>query len=122
MKLTHVKTSLCTALAVCAFLCTTQTQAQQYYKWVDANGSTHYTTTPPPKGAKRLDKIATYGSSVYSAPETQHTNEAQTPQDAAQQAARTAQEATQRANQATEAATQRSVVPSAPPASAVSDR
>ena len=122
MKLTHVKTSLCTALAVCAFLCTTQTQAQQYYKWVDAKGSTHYTTTPPPKGAKRLDKIATYGSSVYSAPETQHTNEAQTPQDAAQQAARTAQEATQRANQATEAATQRSVVPSAPPASAVSDR
>ena len=122
MKLTHLKTSLCTALAVCAFLCTTQTQAQQYYKWVDANGSTHYTTTPPPKGAKRLDKIATYGSSVYSTPETQHTNEAQTPQDAAQQAARTAQEATQRANQATEAATQRSVVPSAPPASAVSDR
>ncbi|HQZ58881.1 MAG TPA: DUF4124 domain-containing protein [Acinetobacter sp.] len=122
MKFTHVKASLCAALAACVFLCTTQTQAQQYYKWVDANGSTHYTTTPPPKGAKRLDKIATYGSSVYSTPETQHTNEAQTPQDAAQQAARTAQEATQRANQATEAATQRSVVPSAPPASAVSDR
>ena len=86
------------------------------------NGSTHYTTTPPPKGAKRLDKIATYGSSVYSAPETQHTNEAQTPQDAAQQAARNAQDAAQRASQAAEAAAQRSAIPSIPAASADSER
>jgi hypothetical protein len=29
---------------------------------VDQSGSTHYTTTPPPKGAKRLNKVSTYGS------------------------------------------------------------
>jgi hypothetical protein len=122
MKRTYLKTSLYTALLASAFVCTSQSQAQQYYKWVDANGSTHYTTTPPPKGAKRLDKIATYGSSVYSAPETQTTNAAQSPQDAAQQAARTAQEAAQRANQAAEEAAQRSAMPSTPAAGADSDR
>lgn len=35
--------------------------AKDYYKWVDANGSTHYTTTPPPKSAKKKGKIETYG-------------------------------------------------------------
>ncbi len=34
-----------------------------YYKWVDAHGSTHYTTTPPPKikGVKTRGKIQTHG-------------------------------------------------------------
>ena len=35
--------------------------AKQYYKWVDGNGTTHYTTTPPPKNAKNKGKIDTYG-------------------------------------------------------------
>ena len=52
---------LITALTLLAF--SNSTFAQQYYKWVDKNGSTHYTTTPPPKGAKRLDKVSTYGAS-----------------------------------------------------------
>lgn len=39
----------------------TQVAAQQYYKWVDAKGSTHYTTTPPPKNAKNQSKVGTYG-------------------------------------------------------------
>ena len=73
MKLSYLKTSLYTVFIASAFVCASQTQAQQYYKWVDAKGSTHYTTTPPPKGAKKLDKIATYGSSVYSAPATETT-------------------------------------------------
>ncbi|WP_416202472.1 DUF4124 domain-containing protein [Acinetobacter sp. ANC 3903] len=34
--------------------------AQDFYKWGDANGSTHYTSTPPPKNAKRLGSISTY--------------------------------------------------------------
>ncbi|OTG76136.1 hypothetical protein B9T26_03295 [Acinetobacter sp. ANC 4169] len=34
--------------------------AQDFYKWVDAKGSTHYTTTPPPKNAKWLGSISTY--------------------------------------------------------------
>lgn len=35
--------------------------AKDYYKWVDANGSTHYTATPPPKSAQKKGKIQTYG-------------------------------------------------------------
>ena len=34
--------------------------AQSFYKWVDQHGSTHYTTTPPPKNAKKLSKVDTY--------------------------------------------------------------
>lgn len=39
---------------------------QDYYKWVDSNGSTHYSTTPPPKakGVKTRGKIKTYGWST----------------------------------------------------------
>lgn len=40
---------------------TTQSFAKTYYKWVDSQGSTHYTTTPPPKTAKKRGKIDTYG-------------------------------------------------------------
>ncbi|MEB3753582.1 DUF4124 domain-containing protein [Acinetobacter sp. MD2(2019)] len=42
--------------------------AKDYYKWVDAQGSTHYTTTPPPKvkGIKNHGKIQTYGIGVSS--------------------------------------------------------
>ncbi len=36
--------------------------AQPYYKWIDAKGSTHYTRTPPPKGAKKQGQVETYGS------------------------------------------------------------
>lgn len=39
----------------------TQSFAKTYYKWVDNQGSTHYTTTPPPKAAKKQGKIDTYG-------------------------------------------------------------
>lgn len=35
--------------------------AKQYYKWVDSKGSTHYTTTPPPKNARSQSKVNTYG-------------------------------------------------------------
>ena len=40
---------------------TTQSFAKTYYKWVDNQGSTHYTTTPPPKTAKKKGKVDTYG-------------------------------------------------------------
>lgn len=45
---------------------TTPTYAQDFYKWVDASGSTHYTTTPPPKerGVNGKGKIKTYNSRV----------------------------------------------------------
>jgi hypothetical protein len=40
---------------------TVSSHAKQYYKWVDSNGSTHYTTTPPPKNARSKTKVDTYG-------------------------------------------------------------
>lgn len=44
-------------------LSSTTSFAKEYYKWVDAKGSTHYSTTPPPKSAKKKGKVDTYGSS-----------------------------------------------------------
>lgn len=35
--------------------------AKEYYKWIDSKGTTHYTTTPPPKSSKSRGKIDTYG-------------------------------------------------------------
>jgi hypothetical protein len=51
--------------------------AKEYYKWVDAKGSTHYTTTPPPKSAKKKGKVDTYGAS-HSATPSQSTAENKT--------------------------------------------
>ena len=48
-----------------------QSYAKEYYKWVDSNGSTHYTATPPPKTAKNKGKIDTYG---YYSPSTPQNN------------------------------------------------
>ena len=62
MNLSYLKTSLYTAVATAILVYSSQSQAQQYYKWMDKNGSTHYTTTPPPKSAKHLNKVSTYGS------------------------------------------------------------
>ncbi|OAL80033.1 hypothetical protein AY606_05175 [Acinetobacter sp. SFB] len=42
--------------------------AKEYYKWVDAKGSTHYTSTPPPKSAKKKGKVDTYGATHSSTP------------------------------------------------------
>ena len=64
---------------------TTSFAQQDYYKWVDSHGSTHYTTTPPPKvkGVKTRGKIKTYGWSnptpVTQSNETATTNTTQAP-------------------------------------------
>jgi len=55
--------------------------AKQYYKWVDSKGSTHYTTTPPPKNARSQSKVNTYGYHGDSRP----TNPAPTAQPNASQ-------------------------------------
>lgn len=62
MILSYLKTSLYTAIATAILVYSSQSQAQQYYKWMDKHGSTHYTTTPPPQSAKHLNKVSTYGS------------------------------------------------------------
>ena len=50
-------------------LSSTSSFAKEYYKWTDSKGSTHYTTSPPPKNAKKHGKIDTYGQTAS----TQHT-------------------------------------------------
>lgn len=62
MNLSYLKTILYIAATTAILIYSSQSQAQQYYKWMDKSGSTHYTTTPPPKSAKHLNKISTYGS------------------------------------------------------------
>ena len=64
-------------IAVCAVSISSQVSAKEYYKWVDRNGSTHYTTTPPPKNARHQGKIDTYGASRNSsAPAAQSESQA----------------------------------------------
>ncbi|VXA56117.1 conserved exported hypothetical protein [Acinetobacter proteolyticus] len=115
MKSSYLKTILYAIGGTALLLCSSQNYAQQYYKWVDAKGSTHYTTTPPPKGAKRLDKVSTYGNSHQSSnPTTQQGHQANpeaTPN------------VTQQAPQTVPSAPANSVKPqSPPPAAASSDR
>ena len=62
MNLSSLKTNLYIAATTAILIYSSQSQAQQYYKWMDKSGSTHYTTTPPPKSAKHLNKVSTYGS------------------------------------------------------------
>lgn len=54
-------TVLATLVAAVLGMTMTATHAKQYYKWVDSKGSTHYTTTPPPKSARSKAKVETYG-------------------------------------------------------------
>jgi len=58
----NFKYKVLTAAFIALFLSMTSVvQAKQYYKWVDSNGSTHYTTTPPPKNVRTQSKVHTYG-------------------------------------------------------------
>lgn len=64
--LTH--TVLATLVTAALSMTMTSTYAKQYYKWVDSKGSTHYTTTPPPKSARSKAKVDTYGWNGNSTP------------------------------------------------------
>jgi hypothetical protein len=56
MKTTIARTAcILSSMAFC--LTSLDLSAKEYYKWVDAKGSTHYTTTPPPKNAQRKGKV-----------------------------------------------------------------
>ncbi|HHW52742.1 DUF4124 domain-containing protein [Acinetobacter towneri] len=57
----HVRRLSYLSASLMLILGTSSVSAKQYYKWVDAKGSTHYTTTPPPKTAKKQGKVDTYG-------------------------------------------------------------
>lgn len=90
MKMTFLK--LGNALTALALIFTAQSSfAQNFYKWVDAKGSTHYTATPPPKSASKKGKVETYGwKNSSAAPAAQ--NEAS---PAAEAAAKEAEKAVQ---------------------------
>ena len=60
MKTPMIRLS-CLSASLILIFATSSVSAKEYYKWVDANGSTHYTTTPPPKTAKKKGKVDTYG-------------------------------------------------------------
>lgn len=55
-------------VAVVATVATHSAMASDFYRWVDKNGTTHYTKTPPPKGAKVVGKTETYAVPVYTKP------------------------------------------------------
>lgn len=50
-------TAICTLSMLCAL--STSSFAQSFYKWVDDNGSTHYSDTVPPNHFKKAKKIQT---------------------------------------------------------------
>lgn len=70
---TKVALGVTFSLTLSSFLLTsTITQAQSFHKWVDQNGSTHYTLTPPPANAKKVSQVATYSDrTTYTAPTTE---------------------------------------------------
>lgn len=87
-------------LTALSFIFLNTAQAQEYYRWVDAKGTTHYTKTPPPKQAKARSKVSTYGWKNSTAPAPQATSSSAAPEahEAAEAAARAAQH--QEANKA----------------------
>ena len=64
--------------------------AQNFYKWVDAKGSTHYTAAPPPKSAKKKGQVETYGWKNAAAPAPAAGSQAQPEAKAAAQEAQQA--------------------------------
>ena len=90
-----MKTSLIILAATLASTAPQFAQAQKFYKWVDSSGSTHYTTTPPPRNAKKLGNVSTYndtpsGQSYTPTPPPESTTQASNQQATNQPANRQA--------------------------------
>ena len=64
MQLLKTKLSILVALGLSSVVISSNLQAQNFYKWVDKNGSTHYTLSPPPAYAKKITKVRTYYDQV----------------------------------------------------------
>ena len=52
------------ALAALGLLAASASHAGEVYQWKDANGVTHYSQTPPPKGAYQQRQITDRGAST----------------------------------------------------------
>ena len=81
-------------MAICLSfsLSSTSSFAKEYYKWVDAKGSTHYTATPPPKSAQKKGKINTSGSHHTSTTTASNNQAHPAANEAAKEAEKAAQE------------------------------
>ena len=75
-----LKLSCLASTVVFVSIYSSMVQAKEYYKWVDQNGSTHYTTTPPPKSAKKKGKVETYGWKAPTTSVNTNTNQSEAPQ------------------------------------------
>lgn len=60
MKISFLS-ALSLSCAISLGIYSSNASAIQYYKWVDAKGTTHYTKMPPPKTAKKATTVDTYG-------------------------------------------------------------
>jgi hypothetical protein len=111
------------AIAVLATVLAGSASAEQFYKWKDADGVTHYTSTPPPKGIdssrvavsgssrsrvdQSLDTQAPASSPATPASSTTPTNDANRDERLAQGEDRTAEAIQKRRDTACETAKQR---------------
>lgn len=77
--------TLATALALCALGFSLPGQAQQTYKWTDAQGKVHYSDQPPPANVKQSATVKTRKPSGGSPPPTPEA--AAAPKSAAEQEA-----------------------------------
>ena len=68
--------------------------AQNFYKWVDAKGSTHYTSTPPPKSAQKKGKVDTHGWKNSSPTTSNNQTQSETQNASPKNAASTSQSST----------------------------
>ena len=58
---TKIMAAYSIALSMGLMTLSSNAQATNYYKWVDAKGTTHYSKTPPPRGAKQSKTVDTWG-------------------------------------------------------------
>ena len=94
--------TLGTIISALVFCVSTQNaMAQNFYKWVDAKGSTHYTITPPPNSAKKKGKVETYGWKNSTAPAAAH-EASPAAQSAAKEAENAAKEKAAKENKPTD--------------------
>ena len=97
-----------------ALVLSTTVQAQTFHKWVDKDGSTHYTLTPPPPHAKPVGKVPTYSDK----PSQQNVNTSQTTPSNNDEQSRQYADRVAAAAEAAAAAASESVTPPVPAASA----
>lgn len=100
---------VCLLFSVAALICSSQVSAKEYYKWVDAKGSTHYTTTPPPKNAQRKGKVNTYGGN-----QSTQTTSAKSAEQVSREAEHAEQQQAEQQREANEALHQGQAVAAAP--------